>query len=251
MRIKWNVVGILLIITAILIMQIPVPEADAASSASDFRIEGTTLIGYTGTASDVSIPSTVKVIGEGAFQNNTNITRVTIPKNVEEIKPYAFWGCDHLEQGSLGEGLYEVGDYAFANCPELRNISFPDNITRIGIMAFADCASLRNIKIPYTVRSVHDTAFDGCYRLEIDYDNGTEGERFALYFAEKRKEMPEYEDIDEYEEVVTAPAEDPQEGDELTSQPDSQETASDKFLENIISGIAGATAQSSLDSFVK
>ena len=100
MKIKWNVIGIVLIITAVLIMQIPVPEADA-SSASDFKMDGSTLIGYTGTATDVSVPSTVKVIGEGAFQNNTTITRVTIPKNVERIDPYAFWGCDHLGQVNL------------------------------------------------------------------------------------------------------------------------------------------------------
>lgn len=209
MRIKWNVIGIMLIITAVLIMQIPVPEADAASSASDFKMDGSTLIGYTGTENDVSIPSTVKVIGEGAFQNNTSVTRVSIPKSVERIDAYAFWGCDNLEQVSLGEGLSEVGDFAFANCPGLKSIYFPDNITRIGIMAFADCVSLRNVKIPYTVRTVHDTAFDGCYRLEIDYDGGTEGERFALYFAEKKKEMPEYEDIAEYEEVVTSPTQAP------------------------------------------
>lgn len=209
MRIKWNVIGIMLIITAVLIMQIPVPEADAASSASDFKMDGSTLIGYTGTENDVSIPSTVKVIGEGAFQNNTTVTRVTMPKSVETIEKYAFWGCDNLEQVSLGTGLGEVGDFAFSNCPALKSVYFPDNITRIGIMAFADCVSLKNVKIPYTVRSVHDTAFDGCYRLEIDYDGGTEGERFALYFAEKRKEMPEYEDIAEYEEVVTSPTQAP------------------------------------------
>ncbi len=231
MRIKWNVIGIMLIITAVLIMQIPVPEADAASSASDFKMDGNTLIGYTGTESDVSIPSTVKVIGEGAFQNNTSVTQVTIPKSVETIEPYAFWGCDNLEQVSLGGGLSEVGDYAFANCPGLNSIYFPDNITRIGIMAFADCVSLRNVKIPYTVHSVHDTAFDGCYRLVIDYDGGTEGERFAAYFAEKKKEMPEYEDIAEYEEVVTSP----------TPQPDSQVDGLGNMLENILGGIAGIT----------
>lgn len=218
MKIKWNVIGIVLIITAVLVMQIPVPEADALS-ASDFKMDGTTLIGYTGTASDVSVPSTVKAIGEGAFQNNTSITRVTIPENVEEIGTYAFWGCDHLEQVNLGGGLYEVGDYAFANCPELRTVSFPENITRIGIMAFADCASLRNVFIPYTVRSVHDTAFDGCYRLTIDYEPGTEGERFALYFAEKKKEMPEYEDIDEYGETAAESTPIPQEGLTPTPQP--------------------------------
>ncbi len=231
MRIKWNVIGIMLIITAVLIMQIPVPEADAASSASDFKMDGSTLIGYTGTASDVSIPSTVKVIGEGAFQNNTSVTQVTIPKSVERIEPYAFWGCDALEQVSLGTGLSEVGDYAFANCPRLRSVYFPDNITRIGVMAFADCVSLRSVKIPYTVRTVHDTAFDGCYRLEIEYDSGSEGERFAAYFAEKKKEMPEYEDIDEYEEVVTAP----------TASPDSPAGGLGNVLEDILGGIAGIT----------
>lgn len=209
MKIRWNVIGIMLIITAILIMQIPVSEADAASSASDFKMEGTTLISYTGTSGSVSVPSTVEVIGENAFENNTAVTQVTIPSSVKTIEPYAFWGCDNLEQVKLGTGLSEVGDFAFTNCPSLKTIYFPDNISRIGIMAFGDCVSLTEVKIPYTVYSVHDTAFDGCYRLEISYDPGTEGERFALYFAEKKKEMPEYEDIDEYEEVIAQPAESP------------------------------------------
>lgn len=209
MKIRWNVIGIMLIITAILIMQIPVSEADAASSASDFKMDGTTLISYTGTASNVSVPSTVEVIGESAFENNTTMTQVTISSSVKTIEPYAFWGCDNLERVNLGTGLSEVGDFAFTNCPSLKSISFPDNISRIGIMAFGDCVSLTEVEIPYTVYAVHDTAFDGCYRLEIGYEPGTEGERFALYFAEKKKEMAEYEDIDEYEEVIAQPQESP------------------------------------------
>lgn len=231
-------IGIMLIITAVLIMQIPVPEADASSFASDFKMDGTTLISYTGTATDVSVPSDVKVIGEGAFQNNTTITRVTIPENVEKIEPYAFWGCSQLEKVLLGEGLGEVGDYVFANCPELESVYFPDNIARIGIMAFADCASLRTVKIPYTVRSVHDTAFDGCYRLEIEYDIGTEGERFALYFSEKRKEMPEYEDIEDYGETVTPPVQPPSEGELPAPQPGNSDNVSGSFLENLVNGIS-------------
>ena len=238
MKIKWNMIGIMLIITAVLIMQIPVPEADASSFASDFKMDGTTLISYTGTATDVSVPSDVKVIGEGAFQNNTTITRVTIPENVEKIEPYAFWGCSQLEKVLLGEGLGEVGDYVFANCPELESVYFPDNIARIGIMAFADCASLRTVKIPYTVRSVHDTAFDGCYRLEIEYDIGTEGERFALYFSEKRKEMPEYEDIEDYGETVTPPVQPPSEGELPAPQPGNSDNVSGSFLENLVNGIS-------------
>lgn len=220
MKIKWNVIGIMLIITAILIMQIPIPEADAASSASDFKMDGSTLISYTGTSTSVSVPSTVEVIGRSAFENNKSVTQISIPDSVEKIEPYAFWGCDKLEQVSLGRGLHEVGDFVFSNCPSLKNIYFPDNISRIGIMAFADCASLRNIQIPYTVYDIEDTAFDGCYRLDIAYEPGTEGERFALYFAEKRKEMPEYEDIDEYEQTIATPTPIPQEPLIPTPQPD-------------------------------
>lgn len=208
MKIKWNVIGIMFIITAILIMQIPVSEADA-TSASDFKMEGTTLISYTGTESHVSVPDTVEVIGKSAFENNTSITQVTIPSSVKSIEPYAFWGCNQLERVNLGTGLSEVGDFTFTNCPKLKTIYFPENIRRIGIMAFADCVSLTEIKIPYTVYEVQDTAFDGCYQLQINYDVGSEGERFALYFEEKKKEMPEYEDIDEYEEVITTPTENP------------------------------------------
>lgn len=201
-------------------MQIPIPEADAASSASDFKMDGSTLISYTGTSTSVSVPSTVEVIGRSAFENNKSVTQVSIPDSVEKIESYAFWGCDNLEQVSLGGGLYEVGDFVFANCPSLKNIFFPDNISRIGIMAFADCVSLHNIKIPYTVYDIDDTAFDGCYRLDIAYEPGTEGERFALYFAEKQKEMPEYEDIDEYGQAGATPTPVPEEQLIPTPQPD-------------------------------
>ncbi len=55
--------GVLLIITALVLMMLPVSEADAAASASDFKMEGSTLVKYRGSDKNVSIPDTVEVIG--------------------------------------------------------------------------------------------------------------------------------------------------------------------------------------------
>ena len=122
--------GVILVILALIIMQLPISEADAASSpVSDFKMEGSTLVKYRGTEKNVSIPDTVEVIGEGAFEDNTNVELVVIPNSVKRIDPYAFWGCEHLDTVVLGRGLTMVGDYAFAGCSGLEQMTIPSNVT--------------------------------------------------------------------------------------------------------------------------
>ena len=48
MRKRKRLCSALLAVVAMIIMALPVSEADAASSASDFVIEGSTLVKYTG-----------------------------------------------------------------------------------------------------------------------------------------------------------------------------------------------------------
>ena len=117
MRKRKKLVGVLMIVASLIIMQLPVSEADAASSsASDFRIEGSTLVKYRGTEKNVSVPDTVKTIAQGAFEDDTNVELVVLPNSVERIESYAFWGCENLDTVVLGKGLSAVGDYAFAGC---------------------------------------------------------------------------------------------------------------------------------------
>lgn len=191
--------GILLIIAALIIMQLPVSEADAASSsASDFKIESGVLVKYRGTETNVSIPDTVEVIGGGAFEDNTRVELVVIPNSVKRIEAYAFWGCDNLDTVVLGKGLTSVGDMAFAGCGGLEQMTIPANVISIGVSAFADCVNLRDISIPPETTDIHETAFDGCYRLTIHCQQGTVADKYAQEFYERQKEMPEYEDVPEY-----------------------------------------------------
>lgn len=190
--------GILFIVTALVIMQLPVSEADAATSASDFKMEGSTLVKYVGKESTVSVPNTVEVIGESAFEENDVIQKVIIPDSVKQIEEYAFWGCDRLSTVTLGKGLTEIGDYSFTNCKGLKEMNIPSNVKSIGIQAFADCVNMTDITIPPQVTEIHDTAFDGCSRLVIHAETGSYADKYAQEFAGRQEEMPEYEDVSDY-----------------------------------------------------
>lgn len=199
MRKKKRILGVLMIVAALIIMQLPVSEADAATSASDFVMEGSTLVRYRGIDKNVSIPDTVEVIGEGAFEDNVNIELVVLSNSVKRIDPYAFWGCTNLDTVVLGRGLSAVGDYSFAGCTGLEQMSVPDNVSTIGIGAFSGCVNLKNISITAATVDIHETAFDGCYQVKFACDKGTVADRYAQWFYERQKEMPEYEDNPAYD----------------------------------------------------
>lgn len=200
MKGKRRLSGVLFIIAALIIMQLPVSEADAATSASDFQMEGTTLVKYRGTETNVSVPDTVEVIGEGAFEENDKVELVVVPNSVRRIDAFAFWGCDNLDTVVLGRGLTEVSDYSFANCKGLQKMSIPSNVRSIGVHAFADCVNMTDITIPPEVTAIHENAFDGCYKLYIHCEVGSCADKFAETFYQKQSEMPEYEDVPKYDD---------------------------------------------------
>ncbi|MCR5256163.1 MAG: leucine-rich repeat domain-containing protein [Acetatifactor sp.] len=195
MRRKRRLTGILLLITSLVIMSLPVTGAAAGTTASDFVISNNTLTKYKGTAEKVSIPSTVKYIGESAFEDNDFVEEIILPKSVERIGAYAFWDCDKLQTVSLGEGLTEIGDYSFAKCVGLKTLNVPENILYIGLEAFQNCINFTDIYIPWTVRGIHETSFDGCFNLTIHATEGTYAYNYAVDFYRRIQERAEYEDI--------------------------------------------------------
>lgn len=127
-----NVFGVMLLSLAIVVTQIPVKPAEAANDASEFQLDGSTLVKYTGTASTVSVPDTVKKIGEEAFADNTNVNTVKIPKGVETIAYGAFSYCTQLKKVSLPDTIVTIGNAAFANCTSLSSISLGAEVESLG-----------------------------------------------------------------------------------------------------------------------
>ena len=112
-----------------------------------------TITGYTGSSTNVVIPSSinvngedipVKVIADNAFYDNDTITSVTIPDSVTAIGDYAFYYCSNLKTVTISENsqLTSIGDFAFGDCSSLTSIYIPDSVTAIEGHAFRNCSNL-------------------------------------------------------------------------------------------------------------
>lgn len=215
---KWVAV-LALIATALILTHLPVSEADAAASASDFQMEGSTLTKYRGSDERVTIPDTVEVVGESAFENNQKVQFVVVPKSVKRMDAYVFWGCNNLEEVVLGKGLTAVDEYSFAGCTGLKQITIPDNVQSIDAQAFAGCTNLTDIYIPATVTSIADDAFLNCDNVTIHADEGSVAAQFAQKLAEQRSQNPL---------VTAAPVQTPEAGGtsgvQVTTEPLATET---------------------------
>lgn len=207
---KWMAV-IALAVTALILTHLPVSEADAAASASDFQTQGSTLVKYRGTEERVTIPDTVEVVGESAFENNQKVQFVVIPKSVKRLDAYVFWGCNNLEEVVLGKGLTTVDEYSFAGCTGLKQITIPENIQSIDAQAFAGCVNLTDIYIPATVTGIAEDAFLNCNNVTIHADEGSVAAQFAQKLAEQKNRDPL---------VTAAPVQTPT----AVSRPDTQAT---------------------------
>ena len=117
----------------------------------------------TGSDSSVTnavIPSTIEdttIVGiaPDAFRNgssdneNTTLTAVSIPATVREIGNRAFYNCTVLSnlRFSGTSQLTTIGEQAFYNCESLTNLIIPDSVTTVGSQAFSGLDSLKNLTL--------------------------------------------------------------------------------------------------------
>ena len=103
-----------------------------------------------GTAADAEIAIPAKYLGlpvtaiaANGFANSPGITGITIPASVSVIGNYAFEGCSNLTNIDLPSGVASIGNSVFRNCSSLALITF--NAINIGQNAFQGCSSLNTI----------------------------------------------------------------------------------------------------------
>lgn len=101
-----------------------------------------------------------------AFKNCTNLLSVSIPNTVKHIGDKAFYGCSSLTTVILGNSVTTIGSYAFNYCGSLIDINLPNSVEVIGSHAFSCCYSLVDINIPNSVKVIGSSAFLQCSALE-------------------------------------------------------------------------------------
>lgn len=139
--------SVLLLLIAIAVAQVPVSDVEAVAAASDFQMDGTKLMKYSGTSEVVSIPDDVKEIGEEAFAGNDYVVKVNVGGKVESIGYRAFAGCDSLRTIEVGDSVETIGTAAFSNDKELVNVTLGANVKNLGNGVFAGCSRLENVTV--------------------------------------------------------------------------------------------------------
>lgn len=133
-----------------------------SDDAKNFIVLRGVLKNYTGKKTQLMIPETVSVIGDGVFSGNESIESVVIPEGVKRIGGKAFEGCRNLKDITIPESMEYIGDYAFSGCESLRKIVIPDRVTEMGEGVFSDCSVLSSVKLPDDLECISRRMFMNC-----------------------------------------------------------------------------------------
>ena len=128
--------------------------------------ETANIAGYTGNATELEIPTTVKGvtvsnISDKAFQDNSGLTKLIAP-SITSLGSRCFEGCTSLTSIELPEAT-SLGSNCFDGCSDLTSIELP-KATSLGFRCFYDCVSLTSIEFP-KVTSIGNYCFGYCKNL--------------------------------------------------------------------------------------
>ncbi len=107
---------------------------------------------------NLTIPGSVKIIGQNAFRNCIGITGLIICDGVEEIVG-----------GSYYDDKYEfnITSGAFSGCIGITGkLVLPDSVKKIGQGSFRNCIGITSVNIPYDVDVIERACFYGCTGLK-------------------------------------------------------------------------------------
>ena len=143
-----------------------------------------------GRLTELTLPKSIKEIGDRALKNCDALTSLTIPEGTESIGAEAFNGCASLKTINVPDSVCSVGANAFRGTPWLANrpdgivyagkvavgyngelprdnsLVFRDGTLRIAPQAFANMRWLQAVTLPAALTECGESAFSGCENLK-------------------------------------------------------------------------------------
>ena len=143
---------------------------------------------------EITLPASLKTIGQNAFEQCNSITTLEIPDGVETLGRLAIYNCAKIEQVTIGEGLKTFDYYYFlAACPKLttlkwnavrtqskeldlyhtsdrcgapiENFIVGEKVDYIPGQLFLNSTTLNNVVLGSSVTEIGSGAFRGCKAL--------------------------------------------------------------------------------------
>ncbi len=147
-------------------------EEDAFVIMDTYMDEGDAL-------TDVTIPASVKEIGDYAFHGRGGLETLTFEEGtqLETLGMQAFCYCYSLKDLTIPASVTSIGDRAFFQCNALETLTFEDgiNLTKIGDQTFCSCYELKEVTIPKSVKTLSYNAFYDCNSLEtLIFEEGSQ-----------------------------------------------------------------------------
>ena len=118
---------------------------------------------------EITVPSTVTSIGNGAFKSNPTTSVTWLPKNCSigtgEDAPF-YSASSQITSFTFGDSVQIVPSYLCKNMSKLETVVLPSTVTNIGQCAFMYCTSLKSFEFPKGIKTVATSVLEGCTALQ-------------------------------------------------------------------------------------
>ena len=117
--------------------------------------------------SSVKLNEGTKEIGnlKSVFGNCTALKSIVIPNSVTKISTSCFSGCTGLQKVTFGTGLDTIPSAMFKDFGNLKTVVIPEGVVKIGTNAF-EGSGLTSVTIPGSVTTIESSAFYSCKQLK-------------------------------------------------------------------------------------
>lgn len=137
-------------------------------------ITGISSFVFTGTKSlkEVTLPSTLKSIGQDAFAESA-VETLNLPEGLETIAARAFTECSNLKEVTIPASVRVIGSEAFKDCTALADVWFLDKSPYFVEYSYADGTKLDNAFAGDTIRIHYPKAMeDAVYEYRYQNEQG-------------------------------------------------------------------------------
>lgn len=183
------------------------PSCNPADYKYTVDEDGVTITKYIGDRVRVTVPEEIDgkpvvALAEQAFYE-ADVTWVSIPDSVREIGDFCFSGCDRLETLLLPQGLTEIPCAMLESCFRLLALEIPDSVSAIREGAFWGNFYLTELRLPASLQTLGGSNFTMAHCLErfiVPKENthfttqddgavllGDDGKRFIHYCANQKR----------------------------------------------------------------